>query len=68
MKVVGDPDTVESQVRATLDLFGDVEPSLSVLWGNLSAEASQRSLRLFAEAVMPRFQPVAVRQQQAGSR
>ena len=56
---VGDPRTVERQVRTTLDLFGDVEPSLSVLWGNLSFEQSERSLRLFASAVMPRFQAVA---------
>ena len=53
---IGGPDSVERQIRAALELFGEVEPSLSVLWGNLSMEVSERSLRLFAAVVMPRIQ------------
>lgn len=52
---IGSPDTVEKQVRLTRDLFGDVEPSLQMLFGNLPHETSERSLRLFASEVMPRF-------------
>jgi alkanesulfonate monooxygenase SsuD/methylene tetrahydromethanopterin reductase-like flavin-dependent oxidoreductase (luciferase family) len=56
---IGSPDTVERQVRSILDLFGDVEPSLQVLYGNMRYEQAERSLRLFAERVMPRFRQAA---------
>ena len=52
---IGSPRTVEQLVRYTIDLFGEVEPSLSVLWGNLSYEAAERGLQLFASDVMPGF-------------
>jgi alkanesulfonate monooxygenase SsuD/methylene tetrahydromethanopterin reductase-like flavin-dependent oxidoreductase (luciferase family) len=52
---VGSPDTVARQIRTILDLFGDVEPSLQVLYGNMPVEQAERSLRLFASAAMPRL-------------
>jgi alkanesulfonate monooxygenase SsuD/methylene tetrahydromethanopterin reductase-like flavin-dependent oxidoreductase (luciferase family) len=52
---IGSPATVLQQVRKNLDYFGDMEPSLSILWGNMSYEASEHSLRLFAEEVMPKI-------------
>jgi alkanesulfonate monooxygenase SsuD/methylene tetrahydromethanopterin reductase-like flavin-dependent oxidoreductase (luciferase family) len=56
---IGSPDTVQRQIRSILDLFGDVEPSLQVLYGNVRYEQAERSLRLFAEEVMPRFRQAA---------
>jgi natural product biosynthesis luciferase-like monooxygenase protein len=53
--LIGSPASVIQQVRQVVDLFGDIEPSLSMLWGDLSYEISERSLRMFAEEVMPRF-------------
>lgn len=50
---IGSPATVREQVQYITDTFGDIEPSLSVLWGNLSYEVSERSLRLFADEVLP---------------
>jgi len=58
---VGAPDAVAELVRGALGLFGDVEPSLSLLWGNFPYEQAERSLRLFASDVMPRFAPEEVR-------
>jgi alkanesulfonate monooxygenase SsuD/methylene tetrahydromethanopterin reductase-like flavin-dependent oxidoreductase (luciferase family) len=52
---IGSPDTVEQQIRRTFELFGDVEPSLQMLFGNLPYDVAERSLRLFASEVMPRF-------------
>jgi alkanesulfonate monooxygenase SsuD/methylene tetrahydromethanopterin reductase-like flavin-dependent oxidoreductase (luciferase family) len=52
---VGSPDTVARQVAHVLELFGDVEPSLSVHFGNFQLALSERSLRLFSTEVMPRF-------------
>ena len=52
---IGSPDTVERLTRHIAELFGDLEPSLQLLWGNMSYETAQRSLRLFASAVKPRF-------------
>ena len=57
---VGSPDTVERQIRSVLELFGDVEPSLQALYGNMPYERAERSLRLFAERVMPRFRSSGV--------
>lgn len=56
---IGSPDTVERQIRYILDLFGDVEPSLQVLYGDMQYEQAERSLRLFADEVMPRFRQAA---------
>lgn len=52
---IGSPDTVERSIRRVLDLFGDVEPSMSMLFGNMPYAAAESSLRLFAAEVMPRF-------------
>ena len=52
---IGSPDTVERQLRHILELFGDVEPSLQTLYGDMPLEMAERSMRLFAEEVMPRF-------------
>ena len=59
-QVIAEVDTVERQIRSILDLFGDVELSLQVLYGNMPYEQAERSLRLFADEVMPRFQRVAL--------
>ncbi len=52
---VGSPETVTEQVRHVLEVFGDMEPSLQLLWGNMPYEQAERSLRLFAAEVAPRF-------------
>jgi natural product biosynthesis luciferase-like monooxygenase protein len=53
--LIGSPDTLEHQIQRILDLFGDVELSLQALFGNMPFEQADRSLRLFASDVMPRF-------------
>jgi alkanesulfonate monooxygenase SsuD/methylene tetrahydromethanopterin reductase-like flavin-dependent oxidoreductase (luciferase family) len=57
--LIGSPETVERQIRSVLDLFGEVELSLQLLYGDMPYEQAARSLRLFAEHVMPRFQQAA---------
>ena len=53
---IGSPDTIEQQIRFILEQFGDdIEPSLSMLFGNMPLETAERSLRLFAEQVMPQL-------------
>ncbi len=52
---VGSPDTVTALITGAVELFGDIEPSLSMLWGNMPYDDAERSLRLFASEVMPRF-------------
>jgi len=52
---IGGTDTVADLVRNALDLFGDIEPSLSILWSDMAYPVAERSLRLFAAEVMPRF-------------
>ena len=42
---VGSPATVAGQVAHILELFGDVEPSLSIHFGSLPLDASERSCR-----------------------
>lgn len=53
---IGSPETVARQIEQILQTFGGVEPSLQVLYGNMPYEQAERSLRLFAREVMPRFQ------------
>ena len=53
--LIGSPDSVERQIRAKLELFGDIEPSLQLMYGNMPIDVAERSLRLFAAEVMPRF-------------
>lgn len=52
---IGRPDTVAAQIRNAIQLFGDIEPSLSILWGDVPYAVAERSLRLFARDVVPLF-------------
>jgi len=53
--LIGDPVEVAAQVRALVAQFGPVEPSLQVMYGDISEAAAHRSLELFAAEVMPRL-------------
>jgi alkanesulfonate monooxygenase SsuD/methylene tetrahydromethanopterin reductase-like flavin-dependent oxidoreductase (luciferase family) len=53
---IGSPDEVSAQIARCLVEFGDFEhASLQVNFNTMPLEPAQRSLRLFAGAVMPRF-------------
>ncbi len=52
--LIGSPETVAKQVSCLAEWFGEIEPSLSTMYGNMPYEMSERSLRLFAQEVMPR--------------
>jgi hypothetical protein len=52
---IGDPIEVATQVRSTVEQFGPVEPSLQILYGDISEAAARRSLDLFATEVIPRL-------------
>jgi alkanesulfonate monooxygenase SsuD/methylene tetrahydromethanopterin reductase-like flavin-dependent oxidoreductase (luciferase family) len=52
---IGDPIEVEQQIREIVKQFGPVEPSLQVMFGDISEAAARRSLKLFAAEVMPRL-------------
>lgn len=56
---IGDPVAVAKQVREVVALFGPVEPSLQVMFGDISETAARRSLELFATEVMPRLADVS---------
>jgi alkanesulfonate monooxygenase SsuD/methylene tetrahydromethanopterin reductase-like flavin-dependent oxidoreductase (luciferase family) len=53
--LIGDPVEVAAQMRALIAQFGPVEPSLQVMFGDISEAAARRSLELFASEVMPRL-------------
>ncbi len=53
--LIGDPVEVATQMRALIAQFGPVEPSLQVMFGDISAAAARRSLELFVAEVMPRL-------------
>jgi natural product biosynthesis luciferase-like monooxygenase protein len=53
--LIGDPIEVAAQMRALSAQFGPVEPSLQVMYGDISEAAARRSLDLFATEVMPRL-------------
>jgi natural product biosynthesis luciferase-like monooxygenase protein len=53
--LIGDPVEVAAQMRALIAQFGPVEPSLQVIFGDISETAARRSLELFAAEVMPRL-------------
>jgi alkanesulfonate monooxygenase SsuD/methylene tetrahydromethanopterin reductase-like flavin-dependent oxidoreductase (luciferase family) len=53
--LIGSPNTVERELRHLVDLFGEIEPSMQIMFGDMPFEAAERSLRLFATAVMPRL-------------
>jgi len=56
LHIVGSPDTVQKQVQEHLRLTGSNYFVGSFFFGTLTAEQTLRSLRLFAEEVMPVFQ------------
>ena len=56
---VGTPDDIEGQLRAFNDATGGCdEVSMQVLYDNMAYEDAERSVKLFGEEVIPRFQEV----------
>ena len=54
---VGTPDDIESQLRKfELATGGCDEVSMQVLYGNMAFEDAERSVKLFGEEVIPRFE------------
>lgn len=58
---IGDPADVIEQVKTAFRLFGEVEISLQVGFGNMPFAKSRRTLELFATHVMPAFQPTLMK-------
>lgn len=56
---VGTPDDVVEHIRYLRDLFGEMEPSMQVTFGNISEAEARRTIELFAKYVMPHFQTAA---------
>ena len=52
---VGTPEDVVGQMRACVDLFGPIEPSMQINFGGSTDEEAFRTLELFAARVMPKF-------------
>ncbi|CUU60324.1 Flavin-dependent oxidoreductase, luciferase family (includes alkanesulfonate monooxygenase SsuD and methylene tetrahydromethanopterin reductase) [Parafrankia irregularis] len=52
---VGTPADVRQQVAATLEVFGDVEPSMQINFAATPLSDARRTLELFAAEVMPAF-------------
>ncbi|GDY31994.1 LLM class flavin-dependent oxidoreductase [Gandjariella thermophila] len=57
--LAGTPDEVAGQLEAIREWFGDVTVSLQVNSGTTSYEEAERSLRLFADHVLPRLDTTA---------
>ncbi len=57
--LVGSPERVRDQVARLLDTTGANYVICCFAWGDLTQEQSRRSLRLFAERVMPAFRGTA---------
>jgi alkanesulfonate monooxygenase SsuD/methylene tetrahydromethanopterin reductase-like flavin-dependent oxidoreductase (luciferase family) len=57
LHIVGSPDTVKRQVQEHLQITGSNYFVGSFFFGTLSSEQTLRSMRLFAQEVMPAFQP-----------
>jgi alkanesulfonate monooxygenase SsuD/methylene tetrahydromethanopterin reductase-like flavin-dependent oxidoreductase (luciferase family) len=55
MHVVGSPDTVKQQVQEHLQITGSNYFVGSFFFGTLTGEQTLRSMRLFAEEVMPAY-------------
>ncbi|MGW4781906.1 LLM class flavin-dependent oxidoreductase [Streptomyces filamentosus] len=53
--LVGSPEQVRAQVRQIREWYGDCTVSLQVISGNMPYEESVRTMRLFAQEVMPEF-------------
>jgi alkanesulfonate monooxygenase SsuD/methylene tetrahydromethanopterin reductase-like flavin-dependent oxidoreductase (luciferase family) len=56
---VGTPEDVIAQVRACIDAFGVIEPSMQINFGGTKDEEAFRTLELFASSVMPEFRKVS---------
>jgi alkanesulfonate monooxygenase SsuD/methylene tetrahydromethanopterin reductase-like flavin-dependent oxidoreductase (luciferase family) len=53
---IGSPEEIAAQIARTREAFGDYEhASLQVNFNTMPLDEAQRSMRLFAERVMPRF-------------
>jgi alkanesulfonate monooxygenase SsuD/methylene tetrahydromethanopterin reductase-like flavin-dependent oxidoreductase (luciferase family) len=59
LHIVGSPDTVKTQVQEHIRITGSNYFVGSFLFGTLTTEQTRRSLRLFAEEVMPAFRYIA---------
>ena len=55
---VGTPEDVIGQLRACIDTFGMIEPSMQINFGGSKDEEAFRTLELFASRVMPEFRKV----------
>ena len=56
---VGTPADVIGQLRACIDTFGVIEPSMQINFGGTKDEEAFRTLELFASGVMPEFRKVS---------
>jgi len=56
---VGTPEDVIGQLRACIDTFGMIEPSMQINFGGSKDEEAFRTLELFASRVMPEFRKVS---------
>ncbi len=65
---IGDPVEVIEQLKYAQQLFGPVEPSLVVNFGNMPYEKSLRTMELFAAHVAPAFEPTLVAATNVSSR
>ncbi|HZO76317.1 MAG TPA: LLM class flavin-dependent oxidoreductase [Ktedonobacteraceae bacterium] len=52
---VGTPDDVVEHIHYLRSLFGEMEPSMQVTFGNVSEAEAMRTIELFAQHVMPHF-------------
>jgi alkanesulfonate monooxygenase SsuD/methylene tetrahydromethanopterin reductase-like flavin-dependent oxidoreductase (luciferase family) len=53
--LVGTPEEVIEQVQFTREIFGEHEPSMQINFGGISEREAFRTLELFANRVMPKF-------------
>ncbi|HXU42926.1 MAG TPA: LLM class flavin-dependent oxidoreductase [Burkholderiales bacterium] len=56
---VGTPEDVVAQLKACVDTFGVIEPSMQINFGGTRDEEAFRTLELFATGVMPEFRKLA---------
>jgi len=56
---VGTPEDVVGQLRACIDTFGVIEPSMQINFGGSKDAEAFRTLELFAAKVMPEFRKVS---------
>src|SRR5438034_960370 len=52
---VGTPEDVAAQIRACVDTFGAIEPSMQINFGGSTDQEAFRTLELFASGVMSKF-------------